>query len=215
MQILKRILIVLGVLVIIFVALAGFYLSRNDLFGWRLDFTFGKVETNDYHSYAPTISFRYPTIFEVDLDTEHKYGKTYLAGIKLKTDNRTGCDIRTGGPELNFSLSDKELADEVVGVIQAKATEFKLVERKKMKLGGREAFRVSFSFLDPIGSRVQLDQTFTENDGTRYMIICGAGEQQHKFFNRDFQLFYNSVTFAEQIVEQKPDWWKKLEFWKK
>lgn len=206
------------------VLLAGYFtyrLSQKDLFGWRLNFSLDKVETSDYHGFAPTIAFLYPRIFETDLDPENRYGKDYLAGIKLRTDERTGCDIRTSGPDLDFAKSADELAEKIVGPIREKASDFQLIEKRKTKIGGRDALKVSFSFRDPIGARIRLDQIFTANEGVRYMIICGTGEYQYAFFEKDFRLFYDSINFEGKIsdFEINRPWYrtlfKELIFWRK
>jgi hypothetical protein len=207
------------VLIVLAVLTAGYFayrLSQKDLFGWRLNFNLNKVQTQDYSSFAPTIAFRYPKIFEIDLDPDNKYGKTYLAGIKLRTDDRTGCDLRIGGPELDFSKSADALSQEIVGPIGEKASGLKVLEKDKLSLGGQDAFKVSFSFLDPIGARIRLDQLFTKGkDGTRYMIICGAGEYQFSFFQKDFEVFYDSINFEGKLLKQENSWKKLFNFKKK
>jgi len=214
LKILKIAALVLLVLVALFSVYFAYRLSREDLFGWRLNFSLSKVETNDYQGISPTIAFNYPRIFEIDIDANKKYGKNYVAGIKLKTDDRTGCDIRLGGPELDFSKTAEELANEIVNPIKEKASNFQLLEKSKIKVGGRDALKVSFSFLDPIGARVRLDQIFTENNGEKFMIICGTGEYQYAFFQKDFNLFYSSINFEGKILDQRK-WWQKMMFWKK
>lgn len=209
----KRVLKWIGIgLVIIFVfcaVFAAYRLSQADFFGWRLNFMLDKVKTKEYNSFAPTVAFRYPEIFELDLDADDKYGRAYIAGIKLRTDDRTGCDLRRGGPELDFSKSSDELSQEVVAPISEKASGLEVLEKDKLSLGGQGAFKVSFSFLDPIGARIRLDQLFTKSkDGTRYMIICGAGEYQFSFFEKDFQVFYDSINFEGKLLKNNDDWKK-------
>lgn len=183
------------VLVVLAVGYFTYRLSNKDLFGWRLNFGLSKVETKDYKSIAPNIAFKYPTIFELDVDKDKKYGTNYVVGIKLATDNRTGCDIRRDGPQLDLSKLEKELTDEITNPIKEKASDFQLIENKKVKIGQEPAFEVSFSFLDPIGARVRLDQIFISKQSINYMIICGTGEYQYEFFKKDFQTFYDSINF--------------------
>ncbi|OGI28926.1 MAG: hypothetical protein A2288_02340 [Candidatus Moranbacteria bacterium RIFOXYA12_FULL_44_15] len=212
-RVLKWLFVAISLILFIGVGFAAYRLSEEDLFGWRLNFTLDKVETKDYNSFAPTIAFRYPEIFELDLDTDNKFGPAYLAGIKLKTDDRTGCDLRTGGPELDFEKSADELSQAIVGPIGEKASGLKVIEKKKMFLGGEPAFKVSFSFLDPIGARIRLDQLFTKGKGgQRYMIICGAGEYQFSFFEKDFEVFYDSVNFEGKLLKEDDNWKKLFEF---
>jgi len=201
--------------VVVAILISGYFayrLSQKDLFGWRLNFNLNKVETNDYNGFAPTIAFKYPKIFELDLDKDKKYGSAYVAGIKLATDDRTGCDIRLGGPQLDLSKSNQELADGITGPIKSKASDFQLLENSKTSIGGRQSFKVSFSFLDPIGARVRLDQIFLP-EKENYMIICGTGEYQYNFFKKDFQIFYDSINFNGNLLNQK-SLWQKMMFWK-
>lgn len=210
-------------LVVLAVLVFGYFayrLSQKDLFGWRLNFNLNKVETGTYTSFAPNIAFLYPRIFEIDSNRE-RYGKGYLVGIKLRTDDRTGCDIRLGGPELDFSKNIGDLTNEIINPIKEKASDFKLLENKKTKIGGRDALRFSFSFLDPIGARVRLDQAFVKDNNTRYFIICGTGEYQYDFFRKDFNVFYDSINFKGSIsdFETNQPWYrtlfKELFFWRK
>lgn len=221
-KIIKIIPIVLIILAVLVMGYFAYRLSQKDLLDWRLNFSLSKVKTKDYVGFGPTIAFRYPETFEIDVDSDNKFGKTYLVGMKLKTDDRTGCDLRTNGPELNFSKSIDELAREIVEPIQEKATDMKVLEKNKITIGGQDAFKISFSFLDPIGARIRLDQVFTNGkDKTRYMIICGAGEYQYDFFKKDFNVFYDSINFEGKIsdFETNRSWQrilvKELFFWRK
>jgi len=198
---LKTSIIMAVALAILIAGYSAYRLSQKDLFGWRLNFNLSKVEISDYQGIAPNIAFKYPKIFDLDLDKDKRYGSAYVAGIKLATDDRTGCDIRRGGPQLDMSKSNQALSDEITGPIKAKASDFQLLESSKTKVGGRPAFQVSFSFLDPIGARVRLDQIFLP-EKENYMIICGTGEYQYNFFRKDFQTFYDSINFDGKILNQ-------------
>lgn len=203
-KIIITILIVIVFLVLGATAYVGYRLTEKDLFGWRMNFSLNKVETDDYHSFGPTVAFKYPKIFEIDTDPEKRYGSEYVVGIKLKTEERTGCDIRRSGPQLDFSQSTEVLTEEIVKPIREKATDFKLLSSEKTKISGQDAIRISFSFLDPIGARIRLDEIFTKGkDGTKYMIICGVGEYQFDFFEKDFRVFYDSISFDGQLTKQK------------
>jgi len=187
------IIIILAIIIALFYFF--FYFSQHDLGGWRFNFSLSKVKTNDYQSFGPKLAFKYPDIFEIDSDPQKKYGDNYVVGIKLKTDSRTGCDIRKGGPMLDYSKSIDELTENAISQIRDKAKDFQLIEKEKINIAGRDGFKTSFSFLDPIGARVRLDQIFTQNEGINYMIICGAGEYQFDFFRKDFNILYDSLTF--------------------
>lgn len=205
MKIIKFVVIGMVAILILGVVYSGYLLSKNDIGGWRLNFSLDKVEINDYSDFNSSIRFAYPVLFEIDLDEGKKYGPDYIAGIKLKTDERTGCDVRTGGPDLDFSKSKNELSEEITGPIKERAQDFNLIAEEKIKIGGEDAYKVSFSFLDPIGARIRLDQIFTKNDDKKYFMICGAGEYQYDFFEKDFRIFYDSINFNlnESDFEQK------------
>ncbi len=185
-------------IILIITVLTGsifYYFSQYDVFGWRFDFQIKKIETKNYKGLAPNIAFKYPVIFEIDSDNDSKYGSEYVVGIKLKTDSRTGCDIRINGPVLDYSKSVNELADTVTKEISKNAKDFRMVQKEKITVDGQDAFRVVFSFLDPIGVRVQLEQVFVVNNDVNYFIICGTGESQYDFFRKDFGAFFNSIDF--------------------
>jgi hypothetical protein len=188
--------IIFGV-ILLSICIVGYMLFKQNLFGWRGTLNISKIVTKNYTNYAPSFSFKYPDIFEIDSNQDAKYGKTYVVGIKLKTDNRTGCDIRLGGPEINFSSTDEQIIKEIADPIREKSKDFKLIEAKKTKFSNLDAFKFSFSFLDPIGARVRLDQVLVSSQNNRYIIICGAGEYQHSFFARDFDVFLNSLKFEK------------------
>jgi len=215
MKIIKIILVVLALTVLTAISYGAYLLSERDIFGWRLNFSLDKVEMSEYQSFDPNISFLHASIFEVDLDTDNKYGPDYIAGIKLKTDERTGCDIRMGGPDLDFSKSNSELNSLTINPIKERAQDFNLINQGKIKVGGEEAYKVSFSFLDPIGARIRLDQIFTSNREKNFFIICGAGEYQYDFFKKDFEIFYNSIGFDGKISDfEKKNFLNKIIFWK-
>ncbi len=188
--------VVIYISIVIFI-IAGFlyYFSQNDILGWRFNFQVQQIETKEYKGLAPNIKFEYPTIFEIDGDVNKKYGQTYVVGIKLKTDSRTGCDMRINGPKIDFSKSVDELSKEVTKEISQNAKEFKIISKEKILIGGNEAFKISFSFRDPLGSRIRLEQVFVANDDVNYFVICGTGEQQYDFFHKDFNIFFNSISF--------------------
>ncbi|MDO8241071.1 MAG: hypothetical protein Q7T51_03785 [Candidatus Moranbacteria bacterium] len=198
----KRVISVTVILVIIIVsaiAYSIFLFSKKDFLGWRLNLGVTKIETSEYKGLAPNINFKYSKIFEIDSDVDKKYGVGYVVGLKLKTDNRTGCDIRIGGPELDFSKDSQSLADSIVGPIKEKAKNFDLIEKTKTKIGGQDALEISFSFLDPIGARIRLDQIFVKDGDNNFIIICGTGEYPYEFFKKDFRSFYNSIDFNSKI----------------
>jgi hypothetical protein len=214
LRILKISVLIILMLAVLIFGYFAYRLSQKDLLGWRLNFSLNRVETKDYQGIAPTVAFKYPRIFELDLDKDKKYGSAYVIGMKLTTDDRTGCDVRRGGPELDFTKNVSALTDEIVAPVKSKASDFRLLESQKTTIGGRDALRISFSFLDPIGARVRLDQAFVKDKNINYFIICGTGEYQYNFFQKDFNVFYDSINFEGKILDQRT-WWQKLLFWKK
>lgn len=211
----KSLIIIFSVIILLVAGVSAYSLLESNLFGWTATLNLRRFETNDFKSLAPKLTFKYSNIFDIDIDRDKKYGEGYLVGLKLKTDSRTGCDVRTNGPEINFGMSDTEISNSVIGPIQAKASDFKLLSQQRSKIAERDAFMVSFSFLDPIGARVRLDQLFTSNpDGQNFMIICGTGEYQFPFFEKDFRIFYDSIGFKAEVIPQK-NTWQKLKFWEK
>jgi len=172
-----------------------YYFSQNDIYNWRLNFQIQQIETEEYKGLAPNIAFKYHTIFEIDGDVEGKYGQSYVVGIKLKTDNRTGCDVRINGPHIDFTKTEYELAKEVTDEISQKTKNFTIMTKEKILIDGNQAFKISFSFRDPLGSQVMLEQIFVSSGKFDYFIVCGTGKQQYNFFRKDFNSFFNSITF--------------------
>jgi hypothetical protein len=166
-----------------------------EILGWRLDAKLTKVNYREYNHVAPDFSFRYPDYFQTDDDSQHKYGDNYAAGFKLKSDQRTGCDVRTASAGINFKKSDQEIQAALVKELSQNAKDFKLLSSERMKIGGEDAYLVSFSFTDPIGSTARLSQIMTSHAGENYLLICGTGDYQYQFFSRDFDNFLRSFSW--------------------
>lgn len=189
---------IVGIAIILWMGTA-YVFTKRDFFGMRLNLDVRHIETANYASFAPNIAFKYPTIFEIDNDEQNKYGNGYVVGIKLKTDMRTGCDVRIDGPKMDFSQDTEKLTQLVTKEISQNAKDFTIIEKKKVKIDGRDGFKVAFSFLDPIGARVQLEQIFVRDHDVDYFIICGTGEYQYDFFKKDFDVFFDSIDFDGNI----------------
>lgn len=169
----------------------------NSLFGWRMNFFLDKVHYKNYSHIGPDFSFEYPDYFQIDSGEGKNYGTGYLTGIKLNSDSRTGCDIRLNAAGLNFQKSDEEITKALTGELSKSAKDFRLISSKRFKIDGENAFSLEFSFTDPINSRVHLNQIITGHNNNFYMIICGTGEYQYRFFERDFQSFLDSFNWEK------------------
>jgi hypothetical protein len=169
----------------------------NGLFGWKTKIFIDKVNYKEYSHIGPDFSFEYPDYFQIDDGEGKKYGNNYLTGMKLVSDSRTGCDVRLNAVGLNFQKSDEEITKALAGEISKSAQDFQLISSKRFKIDNENAFSLEFSFKDPINSRVHLNQVLTIHENNFYMIICGTGEYQYKFFEKDFQSFLNSIEWKK------------------
>ena len=196
---LKKIAILVTILVYVILVLGAISFFKGSIFGWRTDVFFKKINYKTYSHIAPDFSFKYPDYFEIDNGEGKNYGESYLAGLKLSTDPRTGCDMRLNGAGLNFKKSDKEIEDALVSDISKNAKDFNLKKAKRIKIGGEDAFSLEFTFTDPLGSKIHIDQILTGHNGTFYSLICGTGDYQYKYFEKDFQSFTGSINWNQQI----------------
>lgn len=165
-------------------------------FFWKLE----KVDYRQYRHLGPNFSFAYPDYYVIDEDAEKKFGADYLAGMRLKTDRRTGCDIRNNPFGLNFSKSDDEIRTALEKDLSASAKEFRSISADRIRIDGEDAFELEFSFTDPINDRVRLSQTIVSHGGGNYMIVCGTGEYQYPFFQDDFDDFYSKIRWSADSV---------------
>lgn len=195
-QKIKKILIFLMVCVLIIEVVL--YLA-GDFLGFRFDLNLKKLNFKEYNHLAPDFNFKYPDYFTIDNGEGKSYGDTYLAGIKLSTDPRVGCDFRTIGSGLNFEKSDQEIKNALVEEMSKNAKDFSLVSGKRIKVGGQKAYSLEFTFTDPINSKTRLNQIMTTSNGMNYLIICGAGDYQYSFFEPDFQAFIKSIKWKSNL----------------
>lgn len=192
---LKKLKWIFLLIILVLIALGAKKFGNLEIFGWRLDAKLTKVNYREYNHVAPDFSFRYPDYFQTDEDSQHKYGDNYLAGFKLKSDQRTGCDARTASAGINFKKSDQEIQAALANELSQNAKDFRLVSSGRMKIGGEDAYLMSFSFTDPIGSTARLTQIMTSHAGENYLLICGTGDYQYQFFSRDFDNFFKSFSW--------------------
>ena len=182
-------------IVIVLVMLAFFIFFQ---FGnWRLNWSLQKINYQTYNHIGPDFSFHYPDYYQFDGDESKKFGDQYLGGFKLKTDQRTGCDLRINPFGLNFAKSDSEIENAIKNDLSKSAKEFKLISSQRTKIGNEEAFQIDFTFLDPTNNTVRLSQVLMSHAGTGYMMVCGTGEYQYQFFQKDFEEFFKNFRWIK------------------
>jgi hypothetical protein len=181
-------------LIVILIGLSFFVVLNRS--GWRMDWSLQKINYLKYSHIGPDFSFRYPDHFHLDMNEDKKFGETYIAGFKLRTDQRTGCDIRYNEVGLNFQKSDQEIQTAIEKDLAKNTKEFQLLKGRRMRMGGEEAFAVDFNFLDPTGNKVHLMQLLTSHAGSDYLMVCGTGEYQYRYFQKDFDEFFEEFRWA-------------------
>jgi hypothetical protein len=185
----------LFLMIVILIFLAFVVVANRS--GWRLEWSLQKINYLKYNHIGPDFNFRYPDYFHFDADTEKRFGQDYIAGFKLKTDQRTGCDLRYNSFGLNFQKSDKEIQEAIEKDLSQNAKEFTLINGKRTKFGGEDAFLAEFSFIDPTGNLVRLSQILTSHGGADYLAVCGTGDYQYKYFQKDFYDFYENFQWEK------------------
>ena len=187
----KTLFIMIGILILL-----AFFVVVNRS-GWRFDWSLQKINYLKYSHIGPDFNFRYPDYYHFDTDAEKRFGTDYLAGFKLRTDQRTGCDIRYNSFGLNFQKSDNEIQEAIENDLAKNTKEFFLIKGKRTKFSGEDAFLMDFTFLDPTGNTVRLTQILTSSGGSDYLIVCGTGEYQYKYFQRDFNDFFENFQWEK------------------
>lgn len=194
---LKKIVIVL-LMVLVFAGIAKGLMIWKDthVLGFRINLGVSRVNHEKYSHIGPDFSFKFPDTFVTDNDEQKKYGDSYLGGIRLKGDARTGCDVRSNPVGINFKKSDKEIHDAVVGDLSQHIKDFKEISSSRTIIGGENAYKVDFSFTDPLGNRTRISQIITSHAGNSYVFVCGSGEYQYNFFKDDFNDFFKSFRWT-------------------
>ena len=98
---------------------------------------------------------------------------------------------------LNFQKNDQEIARALTDEVSKNAKDFSFISSKRFKINGENAFSLEFSFTDPINSKVHLNQVITGHGDNFYIIICGTGDYQYKFFKKDFESFLGSIKWEK------------------
>lgn len=188
---------VLAIIILVLVIDAGYVIAKKS--GIRMNVFVSKADYKTYSHVAPDFSFTYPGHFVIDNDDQKKYGDSYISGFRLVSDSRTGCDVRSNSFGINFQKSDKEIAAALTKDVSVSAKDFKLVEAKKISIGGEKAFQLVFSFTDPLGSVTRLSQVIVSHNGGNYLLLCGTGDYQYKYFQSDFDNFYDSFKWSSKM----------------
>lgn len=192
---LKKLQIILVVIFYVAIVLGFIAFFFDNIFGWRLNIFADRIKYEKYSHIGPDFNFKYPNYFQIDDGEGKNYGDAYLTGLRLNSDSRTGCDIRLNKVGLNFQKSDQEITKALIDEISKSAKDFSFIKSERFKINGENAFSLEFSFTDPINSKVHLNQVITGNSDNFYMIICGTGKYQYKFFEKDFQSFLDSIRW--------------------
>ena len=187
----KRLVAPVAVLVVLAMALsAGIFIARGGAIRFHAPVAFVATHTVT----APGYAFRYPVTY-VEESNGAKYGSDYLTGFHLPGDNRTGCDVRTSDTGLNFAKSDAAIRAALVSELSKSAQGFDLKSGGRMMIGNDPAYSLEFSFIDPMGDTMRVDQVMTTDRGNHYILICGAHDAQWKYFQDDFRTFFGSFRF--------------------
>ena len=194
--------ILIGLIIVFsiwFVYACYHYLLSSDtkvfeLGGQRIFFDWQKINYETYRNDDPekTFSFHFPQYYVLDKDPNKQYGSNYLAGFHLETDSRTGCEVRLNPIGINFSKTDEEIKNVLSRDIARTAKDFQLESYGRIKIQGSDGFMVTFSFLNPIGQRVRLTQVLASSKNANYLLVCGTGDYQYKYFRHDFDNFFDT-----------------------
>ncbi len=187
----KRLAVPVSVLIVLLGALsAGAFVARGGAIRLHVPVVFVATHTVTATGYT----FRYPVTYADEVG-DAKYGAAYLTGFHLPGDNRTGCDVRSSDTGLNFAKGDAAIRTALVSELSKSAGGFELKSAGRMTIGSDPAYSVEFSFTDPMGDTMRIDQVMTTDRGNHYILICGAHDAQWDFFKDDFQTFFGSFRF--------------------
>lgn len=194
---LKKIVYVFGILAVI---IGGFVFGKKMLdnsFGIHFQSPVQFVSYQKYFHTNPDFGFSYPKGYVFDGDENKKYGGGYLAGFYLDSDQRTGCDIRISEVGINFSKTDQEINDAISKDLSDNVRGFSNYRGKRIKIDGKDAMQIDFSLTDPLSNTLHITQIMVSNGNENYLIACGSGQAQYKFFQKDFQDFISSFRWKK------------------
>jgi len=183
------------IIIAVILAAAGgvyYYLSSQ---GYIVKFSLSKPKYLDYQNLSPRFSLSYPSKFVLDKDEESRFGKDYLIGLKLPSDNRVGCDVRAVKGQLNLEGELGAVAEKLAQQISEGAEEFQVLGSEFREIGGEKAVLLGISFKGPLGETMRTDQIFTSHGGNVYTLICGTTKDTFEFFAEDFSYFLDHFAW--------------------
>lgn len=186
----RRLFLVFGLLVVVLI-IAGGYLYLQD---YDLSFELIRRDWQSYqHEETPTFSFAYDAnIFEIDTDTESRYGEDYQVGIKLPSDARVGCDVRAIKGSLSLSDDAQKDGARLAKQISQGANFFQSQNYRFSQIGGAKALQMDITVAGPLGETLRMDQAFLERDGYTFNLICGTTSGIYSYFAEEFNRFLAS-----------------------
>ncbi len=191
--------IVISLCVLIFISIGYYLITQAATFSWsmRLHSPIEIISRLHHSQENPTFSFSFSKHYTYDSDEQKKYGDDYLAGFHLQSDQRIGCDVRQSIVGVNFSKSDQEISDAISSDLSTHVKGFSKYQAKRIKIDGKPAILSNFLLTDPLGNTLHINQIMVSNADKDYLIICGSGEAQYDFFQKDFQDFTDSFRWKK------------------
>lgn len=164
-------------------------------FGFRTSAFVEKISYKNYEHTDPSFSFKYPDYYEIDYNKNKNFGKNHIIGFRLKTDSRVGCDIYQSKKGINFKRTDEEINDALVRESLKSSKSFHLKKYERIKIDGNNAISQEFTFIDSSENETRATKVISGHDKDFYIFICGTGEYQYKFFQKDFEGFLKSFQW--------------------
>lgn len=184
---------------LVLIVLGGIYYFLSSR-GYIIRFSLFRPEYLEYRSGSPQFSFSYPSRFVVDQDEENRFGEDYHVGIKLPSDNRVGCDVRSIKGELNIKGELDPVTAKLAQEISQGAEDFKVLDSSFLTVGEERAIKLAVSFRGPLEETMRTDQIFTSHQGRVYTLMCGTSKDTYEFFAEDFNHFFENFSWEEREV---------------
>lgn len=184
---------------ILVLCVAGFIMAMRSISAQFLPFGFDMQTpfiAKKYYTYAQKehgIKFRHTDHYVIDTDENQKYGESYIVGLHMVNDARTGCDIRYNAVGINFAKSDQEINDAIYNDLAKNVKGLTEYQGKRIKIDREDAMRVDFLLTDPLGNILHISQAIVSHEGDDYLIACGGNASQYDYFAQDFQLLFDSL----------------------
>lgn len=187
-------LVLLPILVLVTAGLGAAFIPR--LFGYTLVLRYDYEQVETYTHDSPALSFDYNTqVMEIDMDEENKYGDNYIVGLKVIDDPRTGCDVRLVEQQLDLDRPVEEVARELSDELGSGSADFASSNAEYTMFGDKKAIEMQISFVGPLGDAAALRQVFIPEGEKTYTLICGGNKSLMKFYQEEYDRFFNSFTF--------------------